>query len=165
MKQDRFLVSILVGIGILIVLALVLFFMRKDTQASYMPDDSPEGVVHNYALALYNGDYQKAYNYLAEKEYKPTFEQFRTPFLNHYVDVNSAGLEIGEIKIESDEAFVTVYMIYNPSDPFSSGYRGQEVAQLVLQNGSWKIVQMPYNFWYYDWYQIPPENQKPVPVE
>ncbi len=162
MKQDRFLTGILVGIGILIVLALALFFTRKDTQ-DYRNDDAPESVVHNYALALYKGDYQKAYAYLAEDEHKPTYEEFRMPFLNHYIDPNDAGLEIGETKIEGDEAFVTVYLLYNASDPFSSGYRGEEVARLVRQNGSWKINNMPYYFWYYDWYQVLPEDIKRDP--
>lgn len=163
MKQDRFLISILVSIGVLIILALALFFTRQDT-LTYKDDNTPEGVVHNYSLALYKGDYQRAYTYLAEKEYKPSYEDFRTPFLKHYVDPNNAGLEIGETKFEDDEAFVTVYLIHNPSDPFSSGYRGQEVAQLVRQNGEWKIVNMPYNLWYYDWYQVTPTgiNREPA---
>ena len=162
MKQDRFLLGILVGIGVLVVIALVLFFVRQDEQ-EYVSDSTPEGVVHNYALALFREDYQKAYSYLAENDHKPTYEEFRQPFLNHYIDPNSAGLELGETKIDGDEAFVTVYILYNPSDPFSSGYRGQEVAQLVLQNGDWKIRQMPYNYWYYDWYQELPKT-KPEPV-
>jgi hypothetical protein len=24
---------------------------------------------------------------------------------------------------------------------------------LINQNGQWKLEQMPYNFWAYDWYQ------------
>jgi len=163
MKQDRFLTGILVGIGVLIVLALALFFTRQDTK-DYRDDDTPETVVHNYALALYKGDYQKAYAYLAEKEHKPTYEEFRSPFLNHYIDPNDAGLEVGETRLEGDEAFVTVYLIYNSSDPFSSGYRGEEVARLVRQNGNWMLVYMPYNFWYYDWYQVPPEGIKREPA-
>ena len=59
MKQDRFLTGILVGIAVLVVVALVAFFIRKDTQ-SYVSDDVPEGVVHNYVLAVLNGDYEKA---------------------------------------------------------------------------------------------------------
>jgi hypothetical protein len=56
MKQDRFLLGILVGIGVLIVVALALFFTRQDNQ-DYVSDTTPEGVVHNYALALYKDDY------------------------------------------------------------------------------------------------------------
>jgi len=156
MKQDRFLIGILVGIGVLVVVALALFFTRQDKQ-EYVADDTPEGVVHNYALALYREDYEKAYDYLAEMENKPTYNEFRQAFFNRYVDPSNAGLELGETEIADEEAYVTVYLIYNPSDPFSNGYRSAETARLERQNGKWKLLQMPYNFWSYDWYQPKPE--------
>ena len=74
MKQDRFLVGILIGIGVLIVAALVVFFTRSDTQ-TYVSDDTPEGVTHNYVVAILNKDYEKAHTYLAELDNKPTYEQ------------------------------------------------------------------------------------------
>ena len=158
MKQDRFLVGILVGIGVLVVIALVLFFARQDRQ-EYLSEEAPEGVVHNYALAVYQEDYEKAYGYLAEMENKPTYNEFRQAFFNRFVDPGNAGLELGETEIAGDQANVTVYVIYNPSDPFSSGYRNTETARLERQNGQWKLLQMPSNFWSYDWYQ-----PKPKPV-
>lgn len=154
MKQDRFLLGILVGIGVLVLVAVALFFARQDTQ-EYVADDTPEGVVHNYALALYRDDHEKAYGYLAEDEYKPTYNKFREAFLIHYVDPSKAGLEIGKTEIEDDQAFVVVHLIYGPSDPFTSGYRGTETARLERQDGEWKLLQMPYNFWAYDWYEAP----------
>ena len=57
MKQDRFLIGILVGIGVLVVIALALFFTRRDQQ-EYVADDTPEGVVHNYALAVFREEYE-----------------------------------------------------------------------------------------------------------
>lgn len=156
MKQDRFLIGILVGIGVLIIIALALFFSRRDQQ-EYVADDAPEGVVRNYALAVFREDYERAYSYLADAENKPTYSEFRQAFFNSYVNPDNAGLELGETEIAGDEAFVTVYLIYNPSDPFSSGYRGTETARLERQNGEWKLLQMPYNFWSYDWYQLKPE--------
>ena len=159
MKQDRFLLGILVGIGVLVIVALGLFFTRQDTQ-EYVSDDTPEGVVHNYSLAVYREDYEKAYGYLEDAKNKPTFSEFQTPFFNHYVDPRNVGLEIGESKIAGEEAFVTLYLIYNTSDPFSSSYRGTETAHLERQNGRWKILQMPYSFWSYDWYQPTPEPIK-----
>jgi len=162
MKQDRFLVGILVGIGVLVVIALTLFFTRQDKQ-EYVADDTPEGVVHNYALAVFNEDYEKAYAYLAESKNKPTYNEFRQAFFNHYVSPENAGLELGETKIAGKEAYVTVYLIYNPSDPFSSSYRNTDTAQLERQNGEWKLLQMPYNFWSYEWYQPTPEPPVVVP--
>ena len=159
MKQDRFLIGILVGIGVLVIVALALFFTRKDNQ-EYVSNATPEGVVQNYVLALYKDDYDKAYAYLAEAEDKPTYNEFRQAFFNHFVDPGNAGLEIGKTEIIGEEAYVGVSLIYNPSGPFSSGYRNTETAHLKRQNGEWKLLQMPYNFWLYDWYQ-----PKPVPVK
>ena len=153
MKQDRFLLGILIGIGALVVLALALFFIRRDDTLTYGAEDSPEGVVHNYVVAILQRDYEKAYGYLAEKKDKPSLEQFRNTFLQNYINPDNMGIEIGESEISGDQAFVTVYVQYGTSDPFSSGNRNEERAVLVKQDGKWKLTQMPGNFWGWDWYQ------------
>jgi hypothetical protein len=152
MKQDRFLTGILVAIGVLIVVALALFFARQGNQ-EYVADDAPEGVVRNYILSLQKRDYEKAYGYLAEGENKPTLTQFRQSFINYMVNPEGAGVEIGATTISGNDAYVGLNIIYSPSDPFSSGYRNNDQAVLVKQNGAWKLSRMPYNFWAYDWYQ------------
>jgi hypothetical protein len=153
MKQDRFLTGILIGIGLLVVVALAVFFTRKDTQ-TYISDETPEGVVHNYVVAVLNKDYEKAYSYLADLDNKPTYEEFRDSFLKGMVNPNNSGVDVGQSDITGDDATVEVTLVYNPSDPFSTGYRDTQRAILVKQNGIWKISSMPqYNFWDYNWYQ------------
>jgi hypothetical protein len=157
MKQDRFLTGILLGIAGLVVVALLVFFTRKDNLV-YVADDNPAGVVQNYVVALHNRDYEKAYGYLANLENKPTLEQFRQAFLNHNIDPTGVALEIGEVEITGEDATVELDIITTPTDPFSSRYVNSDYAQLVNQNGSWKIKQMPYNFWStYDWYTPTPK--------
>jgi len=153
MKQDKFLTGILVGIGALILLALILFFTRRDGARQYADDSAPDGVVHNYILALLNKDYEKAYGYLADLDHKPAYEEFRQAFFNGSVNVDSAGVEVGAADIFKDEAAVTLIIYYNNSDPFSSRYSREERASLIRQNGAWKISYMPYQFWAYNWYQ------------
>jgi hypothetical protein len=75
MKQDRFLTGIIIGIAVLVVLALAVFFTRSDTQ-TYVSEDAPEGVVHNYVVAVLNKDYEKAYGYLADLN-QTTYENSR----------------------------------------------------------------------------------------
>lgn len=152
MKQDKFLTGILVGIGVLIALALVLFFARQGTK-EYTADSTPAGVAHNYVLAVLNKDYEKAYGYLAESKDKPTYEEFRQSFLKGYINVDNASVEIGDVEIVGDEAYVELRIYYAYSDPFSSGYSNTEKATLVKQNGAWKLSVMPYSFWDYNWYQ------------
>lgn len=157
MKQDRFLTGILIGIGVLVVVALAVFFTRKDTQ-TYVSDDTPEGVVHNYVLAVLDKDYEKAYGYLADLEYKPTYEEFRRAFLNKEVNPDGQAVDIGESTITGDEAVVDLALIYTSTDLFSTGYRNQQTASLVKQNGAWKLSSMPqYNFWAYNWYVEQPK--------
>lgn len=154
MKQDKFLIGILIGIGVLILLALGLFFTRQD-ERDYVVEAGPEGVVHNYVLAVLNKDYQKAYGYLADLEHKPAYEEFRQSFFNGTVNPGDVGLEIGSVEIHGDEAVVTLSIYYSNTDPFSSRYTNEDRALLVEQNGEWKLNSMPYNFWDYNWYQEP----------
>jgi hypothetical protein len=157
MKQDRFLTGILIGIAVLVVIALAVFFLRSDTQ-TYISEDAPEGVVHNYAVAVLNKDYEKAYSYLADLEHKPTYEEFRDAFLTGVVNPDNATVDIGGSEIDGDTASVEVVMIYNPSDPFSTGYRDVQRAILVDQGGAWKLSSMPgYYFWEFSWYTEQPK--------
>ena len=157
MKQDRFLTAILIGIVVLIAAALIVFFTRQD-QVSYQPEQAPEGVVHNYVLAILNKDYEKAYGYLAELDDKPTFADFRQAFAVGRLTPGSNGVKIGSATITGDSASVEVSTVYTPGDPFSTGSENLGSAQLLRQNGSWKISSMPtYNFWDFGWYQAPPK--------
>ena len=153
MKQDRFLVGILIGIGLLIITALLVFFSRQDGQ-TYVSESAPEGVVHNYVLAVLNKDYQKAYSYLADLEKKPSYDAFRRSFVTGSLNPTSAGVKIGSPEVTGDDATVEVSMVYTSSDPFSTEYNNAGIAQLVRQNGAWKISSMPaYNLWDSSWYQ------------
>lgn len=157
MRQDRFLTGILIGIGVLVVAALAVFFTRSDTQ-TYVSEDIPEGVTHNYVVAILNKDYEKAYTYLADLDNKPTYEQFRDAFIKGMVNPDNAAVDIGRSEITGDTASVEVAIVYNPTDPFSTGYRDVQRAVLVKQGGAWKLSSMPtYYFWDYSWYTEQPK--------
>ena len=155
MKQDKFLMGILIGVGVLVVLALGLFFARQQDRNGYLAEDTPEGVAHNYVLAVLNKDYEKAYGYLADLKYKPTYEEFRQSFLNGMVNPAGTGLDVGEATITGDEAVVDLMVYYSYSDPFSSRTGSPDRALLVEQDGGWKVSSMPYSFWDWNWYQEP----------
>ena len=161
MKQDRFLLGILVFIGLLVIAALALFFIRQDTQV-YVPDDTPEGVVRDYALALQKGDYPRAYSYLADKDNRPTVDAFRRYFLTDKPDLGSNALQVGSVQVlDSDEATVHLTVLFAGNGPFNSGWSSTDNASLVRQGGAWKLAYMPYPFWAYEWYQTPYPAVKP----
>jgi len=157
MRQDRFLLGILIGIAVLAVAAVLVFFTRQE-QVAYRPGQEPDDVVHNYVLAVMDKDYDRAYGYLADLIDKPTFEEFRQAFAVGRVMPGQNGIRIGEPEISGDSASVAVTTIYQQSDPFSSGYSELGSAQLLRQQGSWRISSMPaYDVWDFAWYQGQPK--------
>ena len=156
MKQDRFLIGILAAIGVLVVASVVIFLLRGDDQV-YLPDDSPENVVHNFVLAIQQRDAQRAYGYLADKDYKPTYEDVRQAIVVDRIGASNNGVQIISSDIKGDEATVEVSIIFAGSGPFQESYSNGGTALLVKQNGVWKIESMSYPFWSWDWYQEPPK--------
>ncbi|MBN2386367.1 MAG: hypothetical protein JXB85_05055 [Anaerolineales bacterium] len=152
MKQDKFLLAILAFIGIMVVAAVVLFLLRGQKQVE-IPDDTPEGVVYNYVLALQQENYAGAYAYLANGNRKPSQAAFERYFLNLYPDVTTLVIDLGEARISGDRARVEIILTHVASDPFSRGWSETGTARLVLQDGQWKIRDMPYQFWGWNWYQ------------
>lgn len=156
MRQDRFLIIILVVIGLIAALALVTFFTRQGNM-NYGPEDTPEGALRNYSLALQKKDYQRAYSYLADGTGKPDYDHFRQAFLTNENSVDSTAVQIGTATITGKEALVGVTLLHNQSDPFSGMYRDHQTAVLNQVNGAWKISSFAYPYWGWDWYQNAPK--------
>jgi len=152
MKQDRFLFGILVGIGLLVLISLALFFNREKNR-TFLEENSPEAIVLNYVLALENQDFRRAYGYLADQKGKPSYDTFRQAFTYNMRENGGAGLRILETSLENDSAYLAVSIYYAARGPFNevAGQNGE--ARLVLQNGFWKITMLPYPYFQWDWYQ------------
>jgi hypothetical protein len=164
MKHDRFLLGILIFIGLLVIVSVALFMVRREPQ-TYSAEDTPAGVIHNYVLALQNRDFPRAYGYLASKDNKPTLDAFRQAFLNRTLDTSNTALQIGNTDMyASDQALVDVTVLYASGDPFSSGSSSNSTASLEKQAGAWRITNMPYPYWGWDWYQ-PPAQPTAMPAK
>ncbi|UCH59930.1 MAG: hypothetical protein JSV61_00225 [Anaerolineales bacterium] len=164
MKQDRFLLGILVGIALLVVVAVGLFLSRRDVQ-EYGSDDTPQGVVRNYVLALEKGDYLRAYNYLHASDWKPDYDQFRSAFLTRQLDSANAAVQIGQVRETGEEAVVDLIVIRGGIGPFGNVNRESTRALLGLdERGEWKITSLPYPYWGWDWYVPRPEKEIVPPL-
>jgi len=157
MKQDRFLFGILIFIGVLVVAALALFLVRQEGR-DYGPEDTPEGVVYNYVLAVQKGDFERAYGYLAEDGSIPSYEYFLQTMRYAQPDV---ALEILSARVDGEEAWVEVVLHYVGSGPFETGWSSPDTARLVKQDGDWKLTYLPSPYWGWDWYQVTVEPVKP----
>ncbi len=148
MKEDRFLTGILIGIALLVVASLSAFFLREDSN-SYLTENSPEAVVHNYILAVQQENFNKAYSYLAEDEFKPTY----AAFLRDISMSNHADVQIGDAEISEETASVQLTFTNTNGRIFFDQYDYMDAALLIQQNGEWKILQMAYSYWSWSWYQ------------
>jgi hypothetical protein len=156
MKQDRFLIGILIFIGVLVIAAVALFFVRNQTPA-YGSEDTPQGVLYNYAVALQLHDYERAYGYLAEKDDKPTLNAFRQAFMTRQLDTTTTALQIGDVQtLQNNQVWINVTVQYAGSGVFNNSWSNTDRATLEKQNGVWKITYLPNPYWGYDWYQPTP---------
>jgi hypothetical protein len=151
MKQDRFLVVIIGVIVLLAVLSIVLFFVKQEPQ-EYGPDDTPEGVLRNYVLALQKKDFETAYGYLQDSEDKPSLAQFKQAFFSQGTDPSNASVQIGAVTITGSDAIVAMTLIHSNNDPFNRTWDENSNALLTQQNSEWRIANMPYPYWGWDWY-------------
>jgi ketosteroid isomerase-like protein len=154
MKNDKFLIGIIVGIVVLVVVAIIVVLSRG--QEEYIPDDTPAGVVHNYFLALQREEYDKAYQYLADDlENKPDLDRFITT-VDDFGNRSEAALQVGQSTITNSRARVEVTITtYSGGGLFDSGsYSNRNTAHLRLNdNGAWQLIEFPYPYWGYDWNQ------------
>jgi hypothetical protein len=146
MKQvDRFLLTIIAGVVVLVVVALALALTR--TPQSYLPDTTPGGVAHNYLLALKRRDSARAYDYLASDlaGYPPSIDAFVADIDSRYswaFNRDSATISVGEARITGDRAVVTVSETrFAEGGLFNSGqYRSSFSMSLRRQGEEWRLV-------------------------
>jgi hypothetical protein len=150
---------ILISILGLVILSLVVFFLRRDTQ-QYGAEDDPQGVLRNYVLALQKSDFQRAYNYLEQGMYPINFDQFQDVFLTHRQELARISVRLGSVEKTDRKAVVSLTLIHPANGLFSNGWRENSSALLVQdENGAWKITRMSYPFWGPDWFPI----KTPIP--
>jgi hypothetical protein len=167
MGKDRFLIGILVGISVLVVAALILFFFRQG-RVDYGDESTPAGVLQNYFIAIQKRDYRRAYGYLAEQPGKPDLTQFQQPFLSYQQDaITGSAVEVGQTFLDqqNETATVQVTILNSTRDVFGSSVRQVETATLVQQNGTWKVMSAPYPYGNPEYPQkaFPSELQTPLP--
>jgi len=151
--KAKFLFAIAVGVVILVAALLISALLYFD-RFQYQADDTPEGAVHNYLLALQRKDYERARSYLQTTlpGYPADVEQFAADVDRLAADASRPPYDINWYKVEvslvvepaqvfDDLATVVVRRTElqrrAPFDNEPSSYTFYMNLQLV--DGAWKI--------------------------
>jgi len=138
-------------IGVLIIVGVVLGLTLGGGQtASLLPEDTPEGTVQRYILAIKAEDYEKAYGYLspaalADTTNYDTYEEWSQRY-SRYRESRGWKATLGESSITGDEATVEVTIdVFLPDVPFSDPvYTNRYSFQLEKEGTSWTITSPVY---------------------
>ena len=144
---DKFLLAIVAGIVILVAVVLGVALLRPN-QPSYQPDDTPEGVAHNYLLALQLGEYGRALGYLSPslpgvpagvESFERDVEDHRWSF--GYSD-DDVSLAIEAVNVTGERAKVVVRKTtFYRGGLFDSGQYSQTFDMTLRhEEGAWKVA-------------------------
>jgi len=156
-KSDTILIWIVGGIVVLVIAAFAIALVKP--KATYMADDSPEGVAFNYLFAIERGEYERAYGYLSPetKGYPESVDDFRDDIKDYSWEFSnldsSTALDVIGTDITGSRADVTMRVTYfREGDLFDSGQSSYtfDVTLREDDNGEWKIVNAD-RFWVYCW--------------
>ncbi|MCB0211113.1 MAG: hypothetical protein KDJ52_17370 [Anaerolineae bacterium] len=155
MKNDKFLIGIVAGIVLLVIVSVVVVLLRQPSAESYVADDNPAGVVHNYFLAIQREEYEKAYGYLSDNlKNKPDLDTFSRD-MDIYGPDRQSSLTIGETTLDDARSQVDISITtYSAGGLFDNNqYTSRDTVYLeaTADGSGWRINHFPYPYWQYDW--------------
>jgi hypothetical protein len=143
-NSNRLLIGIAIGAVVLIAIALGVTLLQP--KQDYLPEDTPDGVAHNYLFALDEREYQRAYSYLSDT--LPGYPENLDVFTESIEDSSWFRVDRDSIfRIERDNSrdnFATITIQeteFYSGDIFGSNeYSRDFKMKLQLENGEWKIT-------------------------
>ena len=142
MKGSDKILILIVGLVLLLVAgAFALVLLRP--QPEYMAEESPEGVVHNYLLALRRGDYERAYDTISQDAHIDDLDDFIDSVEKGWAfDLgNDVELSVEETNEKDETARVKVRKTRTYNDLFGgSQYSDTFSVRLKKYDGEWKIT-------------------------
>jgi hypothetical protein len=154
-SSSRWLLAFGVSIGVLVIVAIVLVFtMARPGGVPLLPENTPEGTVQRYFLALQAEEYVTAYSYLspppsAKLTYDDWVRSIYTP-----AEKSEWKVTLGKSAVSDSEATVDVVIdVFRANEPFENPplenpVHTHYVTFFLKQEGtSWKITS-PWDVWW-----------------
>ena len=156
-STDRFLIVIVAGVVLVVGVTIAVVLLRSG-EAAYQPDDTAEGVAHNYLLALQWEDYARAHSYLSPDlpGYPSSVQEFtddvegNTWSFAGYGD--NVSLAVEAVDVNGDQAEVSVRRTrFYSGGVFDSGHSSITFEMtLRREEGAWRVAESE-RYWYGCW--------------
>jgi hypothetical protein len=150
-SSNRWLLIFGAAIGVLVIVAIVLVLTLPAKEAPLLSEDTPEGTVQRYLLALEAEDYATAWSYLSPPaSEKLTYEDWMRSAVS---PGEKPGLKVtlGKSAITNSTATVEVIVdVFRPGGPFGNPVSTNHFSFVLTKQGtSWKITSPTYVWWFY----------------
>ncbi len=139
--ERKFFWGLVGGVALLAAAALAVAWTRQ-SRVAYRTDDTPAAVVYNFLLALRRGEPDVAYGFLGDIPCKPSLDDFST----RVETPPHLGVAWSNVRQQGDRAWVAITLRYDEG-LFSESAGITEQVMLRRENGRWKIVRLPPEFW------------------
>ena len=152
MNSRRWLIIFGIIIGALAIATISLVLLTKNNQVALLPEDTPQGTVQRYLVAVQQQDYRTAYNYLSfdPSQKITTYDDWlrQMPQMQYQSTWKAT---LGQTTQTGDSATVQVNIdTFRPDGPFVSPARSQLlIFQLARIGGKWLITSPTYIYWIY----------------
>lgn len=152
-SSNRFLLGFGIIITVLIAAAIILV-VTNHNEIEMLPENTPQGIVQRFMLAIQEHDVQKAYTYLdiVENTEKLTYDDWVKSYSTEIQATQTTWkATLGNTIITDDTATVEVLIdIFQPGSPFEDPtYTRHYTYQLRRTNDTWFITERPWLYWLY----------------
>jgi hypothetical protein len=112
-----------------------------------LPEETPEGTVQRYLLALEDRDFAEAYTYLASDPSSPCTQSDFVREASRYVELRDSSMTLEDTQVFDGTAIVTAHVtVFDPEISFPpSEYSYDRTFEVVLEDDIWRLVRPEFS--------------------
>jgi hypothetical protein len=152
-SSNRWLIIFAIVIGILVIATVSLVLLIKGNEVTLLPEDTPQGIVQRYLIAVQEKDYPVAYNYLYfdSSQKNQTYNDWLSMVMPQASNQVTWKASLGKTTQNGNNASVEVIIdTVRPGGPFGNPTSSQQILfQLSKIDGKWLIASPTYIYWIY----------------
>jgi len=153
-SSRRWLIIFAIVIVALVLATVLLVLLTKGNDTVLLPEDTPQGVVQRYLIAVQDRNYWEAFNYLSfdpSEKIKSYDDWVRMTGVPRISDGQTWKATLGETIQNGDSATVQIIIeTLRPGGPFDNPVRSRQISfQLKRIDGQWLITSPTHIYWIY----------------